>query len=78
MKLFDLQKSTLVKIVGYGTLKEHDILKLNEVGVIIGEIIFVNIEKHLSKKYSMIKIENTNIALNQAITKELEVKQVNE
>lgn len=78
MKLFDLQKSTLVKIVGYGTLNEHDILKLNEVGVIIGEIIFVNIEKHLSKKYSMIKIENTNIALNQAITKELEVKQVNE
>jgi len=73
MKLGSIKDSGEYIISGYGNLDKDSIEELNSVGVLIGELIFINKEIKCNKNICLIKLEIDNIAISKKLFDEIEV-----
>ena len=73
MKLGSIKESGEYIISGYGNISASEIEELNSVGILIGEVVFVNKEIKCNKNICFIKLEVDNIAISKKLFDEIEV-----
>lgn len=76
MKIFDVQADKRYIIIGYGNLKEEEILALNEVGLIIGEEIKKDFLIKCNKNICIFTLENSNFSINKKYMDEIEIEEM--
>ena len=67
MKLGSIKESGEYIISSYGNLDAKEIEELNSVGILIGEIVFVNKEIKCNKNICFVKLEVDNIAISKKL-----------
>ncbi len=76
MKLTEMQEEKFYEVTSYGNLNETEIIELNQVGFIQGEIISLGTKINCIKNVCMFSIENTLYSINRKYIEEVQVEEV--
>lgn len=73
MKLSDIEVGKSYTVSGYGNLSSDLINEVNKIGLIVGEVVYKNINIKNNKNVLIFDIENTTYSINKKYTDEIEV-----
>lgn len=76
MNLTEMKESKYYEVVSYGDLTNEEIIELNQVGFIKGEIISVGTKINCVKNICMFSIENTLYSINKKYIEHVVVEEV--